>query len=56
LVLLGAAWFGHGGNGWVFSNPNGGWEYPVFWAIVCVALALMGPGAMAVGSSDDAKG
>ena len=47
-VLLGAAWFGHGANGFFFSNPNGGWEYPVFWAIVMVALALLGNGAYAL--------
>lgn len=44
-VLLGAAWFGHGAAGFFFSNPNGGWEYPVFWAIVMVVLALLGDGA-----------
>ena len=44
-VLLGAAYFGHGANGFVFSNANGGWEYPVFWAIVMLAQALLGAGA-----------
>lgn len=44
-VLLGAAYFGHGANGFFFSNANGGWEYPVFWAVVMVAQALMGAGA-----------
>ncbi len=53
VVLLSAAFFGHGGNGWMFSNANGGWEYPVFWAIACVALALMGPGAHAIGGTAD---
>ena len=47
-VLLGAAWFGHGANGFFFSNPNGGWEYPVLWAIVMGALALLGNGAYAL--------
>ena len=47
-VLLGAAWFGHGANGFFFSNPNGGWEYPVLWAIVMAALALLGNGAYAI--------
>ena len=28
-ILAGATWV-HIGNGWVFSNANGGWEYPVF--------------------------
>ncbi|MBV4500536.1 DoxX family membrane protein [Pseudomonas shirazensis] len=26
-VLLGATW-AHSGNGWLFSNTGGGWEYP----------------------------
>jgi putative oxidoreductase len=43
-VLLGAAW-AHAGNGWVFSAPNGGWEYPVFMAFAAAALALLGDGA-----------
>lgn len=50
-VLLGAAIFGHGGNGWVFSNPNGGWEYPVFLAAVAVAQVFLGAGAFALGGS-----
>lgn len=48
LVLLGAAWFGHVANGFGFGNPGGGWEYPVFWAIVMVALAALGGGRMAL--------
>ena len=42
-VLLGAV-FVHFGSGWVFSNPNGGWEYPAFLALVSIAVALLGPG------------
>ncbi len=49
-VLLGAAWFAHAGNGFFFSNPNGGWEYPVFWAIALIALAFLGNGAYALGN------
>jgi len=30
-VLLGAVWV-HSGNGWVFSNEGGGWEFPLFWS------------------------
>ena len=47
-VLLGAAWFGHGAAGFFFSNPNGGWEYPVMWAAVQASLALLGDGAHAL--------
>lgn len=38
-VLVGATW-AHIGNGWVFSNPNGGWEYPVFLIIASIVVAL----------------
>jgi putative oxidoreductase len=47
-VLLGAAFFGHGGNGFTFSNPNGGWEYPIYWAVAMAAQALIGAGAYSV--------
>lgn len=43
-VLLGAAWV-HLPNGWVFSNPNGGWEYPMFLAMAAIVLAMLGDGA-----------
>ena len=46
-ILLGAASV-HWGNGWVFSAPNGGWEYPVFWAVAMVVQALIGDGAHAL--------
>ncbi|MFM7334466.1 MAG: DoxX family protein [Tabrizicola sp.] len=46
-VLLGATW-AHAGNGWVFSSANGGWEFPLFWAIVQGAIALLGSGAYAL--------
>jgi putative oxidoreductase len=39
-ILIGAAW-AHSGNGWVFSNQGGGWEYPIFLIIVSVVLALL---------------
>ncbi|CAM3075567.1 putative oxidoreductase [Paracoccus aminovorans] len=48
-VLLGAAWFGHGGNGFAFGNPGGGWEYPVLWAVVMLALSALGDGAWSLG-------
>src|SRR5688572_13588684 len=38
-VLFGAAWV-HLGNGWVFSNANGGWEYPLFLIVISVVVAL----------------
>ena len=48
FVLLGAAWFGHGSAGFFFSNAGGGWEYPVFWAVVSFAQGLLGAGAWSV--------
>ncbi len=48
FVLLGAAWFGHVANGFGFGNPGGGWEYPVFWAVVMAALSFMGNGRWSV--------
>ena len=38
-ILAGAFW-AHSGNGWVFSNAGGGWEYPLFLVIVSVVVAL----------------
>lgn len=46
-IMLGALNF-HAGNGWVFSAPGGGWEYPAFLAITQVVLALAGEGAFAL--------
>ncbi len=46
-VLPGATWV-HSGNGWVFSSEGGGWEFPLFWAIVQGAVALLGSGAYAL--------
>jgi putative oxidoreductase len=46
-VLIGAT-MAHAGNGWVFSNPNGGWEYPVFLIAMSVIHGLLGDGAFAL--------
>ena len=46
-VLLGAAWV-HAPNGWMFSAPGGGWEYPVFLAAMSLVLWLAGDGAAAL--------
>jgi putative oxidoreductase len=48
-ILLGAAW-AHLPNGWVFSAPNGGWEYPVFLAVAAIVQSLIGDGAYAISS------
>jgi putative oxidoreductase len=49
-VLFGAAWV-HIGNGWVFSAPGGGWEYPLYLIVLSVAQALLGDGAHALSPS-----
>ncbi|HEU4602644.1 MAG TPA: DoxX family protein [Steroidobacteraceae bacterium] len=41
-VLLGALWV-HSGNGWVFSNAGGGWEYPLFLIVLNTVVALQAP-------------
>jgi putative oxidoreductase len=46
-VLLGATW-AHLGNGWVFSAPNGGWEYPAFLTAAAIVQVLLGDGAYAL--------
>lgn len=38
----------HFGNGWGFSNPNGGWEYPIFLTVAAAVIALAGDGALAL--------
>ncbi|WNL38754.1 DoxX family protein [Halomonas sp. PAMB 3232] len=42
-LLLGAASV-HLGNGWMFSNAGGGWEFPVFWALALLVQAGLGGG------------
>ena len=43
-VLLGATLV-HLPNGWMFTSPNGGFEFPLFWAAALLAQVLLGPGA-----------
>lgn len=45
-VLLGATSV-HLGAGWLFTNANGGWEYPAFLTAATIVQALLGPGAFA---------
>jgi putative oxidoreductase len=44
-VLLGAIATVHGHAGFFFSNTNGGWEFPAFWIVGLLVLALGGDGA-----------
>jgi putative oxidoreductase len=48
-LILGTIVLVHGRNGWLFSNKDGGWEYPAFWVAGLAALALLGDGMSALG-------
>ena len=43
-ILLGTIVTVHGANGWLFSAPGGGWEYPAFWAVALFVQFLLGDG------------
>lgn len=47
-ILLGAIFTVHGSAGFFFNNPQGGWEYPAFWAVALIVQALLGDGAFAL--------
>ncbi|HYE48364.1 MAG TPA: DoxX family protein [Azospirillaceae bacterium] len=49
-VLAGAAWV-HLGNGWVFTAPGGGWEYPVFLMAMSLVQLLLGDGPRLLGAA-----
>lgn len=46
-ILFGALWV-HLPNGWLFSAPNGGWEFVAFWIVASIAHILAGDGALAL--------
>jgi putative oxidoreductase len=48
-IMIGAT-LQHIGNGWTFSNPGGGYEFPAFWTILLFVQALVGNGALAADS------
>lgn len=49
-IMLVAAWT-HLANGWVHTNPGGGWEYPLFLVAASFALGLVGDGVFAMSSA-----
>ena len=49
--LLGALVSVHLRNGWVFTSPGGGWEYPAYLFVLCLAQWLVGDGALALSPS-----
>jgi putative oxidoreductase len=50
-ALLGAIIWVHAGNGWAFTAPKGGWEYPAFLLVASVVQFLLGDGACALAPS-----
>ena len=46
-ILLGASMV-HLGNGWLFTAPKGGWEYPVYLVVAAIAQSLLGSGAFSL--------
>jgi putative oxidoreductase len=50
-ILLGAVFSAHLANGWVFTAPGGGWEYPAYLFVLSVAQFLLGDGAFALNRS-----
>jgi putative oxidoreductase len=48
-LMLGTIVLVHGKNGFFFTNKDGGWEYPAFWVVGLIVLALLGDGAAAMG-------
>ncbi|NPD14975.1 DoxX family protein [Xinfangfangia sp. D13-10-4-6] len=47
-ILLGSIFTVHGAAGFFFDNANGGWEFPAFWIVGLVVLALAGDGKFAL--------
>lgn len=46
-LLIGSVW-AHAANGWLFSAPNGGWEFPLLLVALAVAVTVQGGGAFAL--------
>jgi putative oxidoreductase len=46
-ILVGAT-IQHAGNGWLFGNTGGGWEFPAFWTAALLVQAGLGAGAHAL--------
>ncbi|WP_273690161.1 DoxX family protein [Ketogulonicigenium vulgare] len=47
-LLLGTIVTVHGPAGFFFDSQYGGWEYPAFWIVALIVLALSGDGAKAL--------
>jgi putative oxidoreductase len=47
-ILVGAIVTVHGAKGWVFTAEGGGWEYPAYLYVLCLAQSLLGDGKLAL--------
>lgn len=47
-ILIGSIVMVHGAAGFYFDNPNGGWEFPAFWSLALLVLALADDGKFAL--------
>lgn len=43
-IIVGTIITVHGKKGWMFSNKDGGWEFPAFWAVALFVLFMLGDG------------
>lgn len=43
-LIVASAMGGHFSNGFTWANPGGGWEFPLFWTVVCLSFVLTGGG------------
>ncbi|MFT7653632.1 MAG: putative oxidoreductase [Candidatus Azotimanducaceae bacterium] len=46
-ILIGATW-AHVGNGWLFSNEGGGWEFPALLTVLAIVIVIQGAGSFAI--------
>jgi putative oxidoreductase len=44
-IMVGTIVTVHGKKGWLFTNKDGGWEYPAFWTLALLVQFLLGDGA-----------
>lgn len=43
-LLVASVMGGHFANGFTWANSGGGWEFPLFWMLLCASFALAGGG------------
>jgi putative oxidoreductase len=46
-IIFGTIVTVHASKGWLFTNKDGGWEYPAFWALALLVQFLLGDGTWA---------